>query len=122
MPAILVNPDLALLRIEGRRTSGNRMRVWVVRFAIIGAWLIAPSIEAAPEPVSAAGPRARETAVQPPAWIARAGRRHALAAGTALRAGDHISTGAGGRVHIELAEHSVVKLGSSAEFDLPRLE
>src|SRR4051812_20530553 len=56
------------------------------------------------------------SAVQPPAWIETNGHKHALAAGQVIVAGDHLTTGAGGRAHIELAEDSIVKLGENADF------
>ncbi|HZP11939.1 MAG TPA: FecR domain-containing protein [Nevskiaceae bacterium] len=73
-------------------------------------------------PGFAASALATATAVQPPAWIETNGHKHALAAGEVIVAGDHLTTGAGARVHIELAEDSIVKLGESADFVVPMLE
>lgn len=64
---------------------------------------------------------ARVALLQPPAWIERAGTQGALPPGAMLRPGDRIETGAAGRVHLALADGSVVKLGSEAQFELPAL-
>jgi hypothetical protein len=43
-------------------------------------------------------------------------------AGLGLRVGARLTPGAGGRLHISLADSSMVKLGSDARLELPRLE
>ncbi len=60
-------------------------------------------------------------AVQPPAWIERAGGIVALRPGDPLLAGDVIRTGPGGRVQVDLAEGSRVKLGEQVTFRAQRL-
>jgi hypothetical protein len=95
---------------------GGFMRALGALALVLLAGVFAPAANAAE-----AKALARATAVQPPVWIERDGRKEALGAGAVLRANDHISTGAGGRVHIELAEDSIVKLGENADFYIPRL-
>lgn len=70
---------------------------------------------------SAAADDARVHAVQPPAWIERAGGIVALRPGDPLLAGDVIRTGPGGRVQVDLPEGSRVKLGEDVEFRAERL-
>ncbi len=84
---------------------------------LLAALLMTPSAHAAERTVLA-----RVTAVQPPAWIEHGASKEALAAGAFLSPHDRILTGAGGRVHIELAEDSIVKLGENADFQIPQLE
>lgn len=60
-------------------------------------------------------------AVQPPAWIERAGGIVALRAGDPLLAGDVIRTGPGGRVQVDLPEGSRVKLGEDVRFRAERM-
>lgn len=60
-------------------------------------------------------------AVQPPAWIERAGGIVALRPGDQLLAGDVIRTGPGGRVQVDLPEGSRVKLGEEVRFRAERL-
>lgn len=60
-------------------------------------------------------------AVQPPAWIERAGGIVALRPGDPLLAGDVIRTGPGGRVQVDLPEGSRVKLGEDVQFRAERL-
>jgi hypothetical protein len=83
-----------------------------ILITLIATLVAAPSFASALATVSA---------VQPPAWIETNGHKHALPAGQVIVAGDHLTTGAGGRVHIELAESSVVKLGENADFVVPVL-
>lgn len=65
----------------------------------------------------AAAPAAIVDAVQLPATLVRNAREQPLAPGMEVRHGDQISTGAGARVYLRLAEGSVVKMGESATFD-----
>ncbi|HEX6928938.1 MAG TPA: FecR domain-containing protein [Gammaproteobacteria bacterium] len=60
-------------------------------------------------------------AVQPPAWIERAGGIVALRPGDPLLAGDVIRTGPGGRVQVDLPEGSRVKLGEDVQFRTERM-
>lgn len=70
---------------------------------------------------NAGEPLGRTSAVQAPAWILRDGARSAAAPDTVLQTGDRVFTGPGGRLHLDLADGGIVKLGASAEFalDLP---
>jgi hypothetical protein len=53
--------------------------------------------------------------VQMPAWIERDGRRLPLLPGMELRPGDQVTTGAGSRIAVKLAEGSVVRLGENGK-------
>lgn len=64
---------------------------------------------------------ARAVALQPPVWVERDGGRAALGPGAPLYPGDRYQTGPGARLHLELEDGSTVKLGESAQFDLPAL-
>jgi len=87
--------------------------------AILGLILAALCSPAA---AKSAVPLAVAEAVQPPVWIERAGLRTALSAGLSLQAGDQFITGAGGRLHIAMNDHSVVKLGENGQLNLPKLQ
>lgn len=87
-----------------------------LRYGLILAALTGPAAAADSKAVAVA------ESVQPPVWIERAGHRSALPAGMAVRAGDQFITGAGGRLHIALHDHSVVKLGENGQLNLPALE
>jgi hypothetical protein len=74
-----------------------------------------------------AQPAAVIEGVQMPAWIERseggaAPRRIALSPGLELRPGDRLSTGAGSRLVVRLAEGSLVKLGENGSLQLKALE
>ncbi len=81
--------------------------------AILGAALFSTAAG-----LAQAAPAAVVEGVQMPAWVERAGvgatRRLPIAPGMELRGGDEVRTGAGSRVHIKLAEGSLVKLGENA--------
>ena len=63
-------------------------------------------------------PQATVAAVQMPAWIDRDGATRPLAPGMEVGSGDHIRTGIDGRVYLQLAEGSTVKLGEKARLAL----
>lgn len=65
---------------------------------------------------------ARAEAVQSPVWLERAGVKSALAAGTAVQNGDLFITGKGARLHLAMADGSVVKLGENGQLRVPILE
>lgn len=65
---------------------------------------------------------ARAALLQPPVWLERAGERQALRPGAAVYAGDRFETGARGRLQLELEDSSTLKLGSSAQLELPALQ
>jgi len=89
--------------------------------------MLLPSLLCTPALLAAAEARARPAATRPsaaradawvsavqmPGWIERAGVRSPMAPGAALRTGDVVWTGAGGRALVRLAEGSTVKLGES---------
>ncbi len=60
--------------------------------------------------------------VQMPAWIERDGRKMPVLPGMQLKAGDKLTTGAGSRLQVRLAEGSVVKLGENGSLQLKELE
>jgi hypothetical protein len=59
--------------------------------------------------------------VQMPAWVERGGERKPLSPGMELRSGDRLSTGAGSRLLLRLAEGSLVKLGENGNLNLTEL-
>ncbi len=85
------------------------------RFLLLAAFLWCVAL-----PAYAQAP-AEVLALQSPAWLERAGTRMPLRAGEQLAASDVIETGDNGRVHLRLADDSIVKLGSGARFTLDRL-
>jgi cell division septation protein DedD len=70
---------------------------------------------------SFAAPAALVEGVQMPAWLERDGARAPLAPGVELRSGDRLSTGAGSRLQLRLAEGSRVKLGENASLQLAQI-
>ena len=62
------------------------------------------------------------SALQPPAWVEQNGQSTALDASAAIVPGRRYSTGTNGRLHIAMADGSVVKLGENATFELPSLQ
>lgn len=77
-----------------------------------------PLVASAAEPLS----YANVSALQPPVWVERHGQRSALAVSSPIDSDSRYITGPGARLHIALADGSLVKLGESAEFRLPRLQ
>ncbi|WP_162932503.1 SPOR domain-containing protein [Solimonas sp. K1W22B-7] len=65
---------------------------------------------------------ARAMLLQPPAWVERGDSRLPLYPGAAILPGDRVVTGLNGRVQLELEDSSTIKLGESAQFELPALE
>lgn len=80
--------------------------------------LALPLIAAAAETPS----YANVSALQPPAWVEQNGQRTALGASAAINDQARYITGPGARLHIALADGSIVKLGENAEFQLPTLQ
>jgi hypothetical protein len=68
-----------------------------------------------------AAPAAVVEGVQMPAWVERDAMRVPLAAGTELKGGDELRTGAGARIYVKLAEGSLVQLGENASLRLQDL-
>ena len=62
------------------------------------------------------------TAVQSPAWLVHAGTTTPLKPGMQVADGDSLRTAGGGRVYVQLPEHSMVKLGENTEFATPTLQ
>jgi len=59
--------------------------------------------------------------VQYPAWKVDGDTRAALAAGDTVVPGDHVVTGKGGKVWLQMEDEALVKLGEEADFALKRL-
>jgi len=68
-----------------------------------------------------AAPTAVVEGVQMPAWVERGGVRQPISAGMELNQSDKVSTGAGSRLLLRLAEGSQVKLGENALVSLDKL-
>ena len=62
------------------------------------------------------------TAVQSPAWLVHGGSATPLKPGMQVSDGDTLRTAAGGRVYVQLPEHSTVKLGENTEFATPTMQ
>ena len=98
--------------------------------AIAGA--LALSAQAAPAPASTSATAAPAvsnppagsmvSAVQSPAWLVHGGTATPLKPGMQVNDGDTLRTAAGGRVYIQLPEHSTVKLGENTEFMTPAMQ
>ncbi|WP_300451974.1 FecR domain-containing protein [Accumulibacter sp.] len=88
--------------------------------AILGGCLPAMIL---PAQTSAAGPKAEAIVdrVQTPAWIERHGMRQKLSTGLVLRNRDHLITGPGARLRIQLGDGSVVGLGADSRLELNAL-
>lgn len=63
-----------------------------------------------------AAANARVDALQGPAWLERHGERQPLAPGAELQNRDRVLTGSGGRVLIQLADGSAVKVGEDGSY------
>src|SRR5262245_45183122 len=62
------------------------------------------------------------SAVQSPAWLVHGGTATPLRPGMTVADGDTLRTAAGGRVYVQLPEHSTVKLGENTEFMTPKMQ
>jgi hypothetical protein len=89
-----------------------------VKVAVLSLLLLLPLISHATEPQA----YAYVSALQPPVWMEHGDQRTALAATAAILPGNRYITGSSGRLHIALADGSIVKLGETAEFELPALQ
>ena len=79
----------------------------------------------AADPAPAANPPAGSlvVAVQSPAWVLHPGGAMVpLRPGMQVADGDTLRTAAGGRVYVDLPEHSRVKLGENTEFATPTMD
>ena len=87
--------------------------------APIGRWLFVLALLASCPALAQVA--ATVEGLQVPAWVERAGQRVPLMPGMALRGGDQVATGAGGRLTIKLAEGSLIKLGENAQLRFAEL-
>ena len=62
------------------------------------------------------------TAVQSPAWLVHGAGTTPIRPGAIVADGDTLRTAAGGRVYVQLPEHSMVKLGENTEFMTPTMQ
>ncbi len=62
------------------------------------------------------------SAVQSPAWLVHGNDVTPLKPGMTVADGDKLRTAAGGRVYLQLPEHSTVKLGENTEFMTPTMQ
>ena len=62
------------------------------------------------------------SAVQSPAWLVHGGTATPLRPGMTVADGDTLRTASGGRVYLQLPEHSTVKLGENTEFMTPSMQ
>ena len=60
--------------------------------------------------------------VQSPAWLVHSGATTPLKPGMQVGEGDTLRTAGGGRVYVQLPEHSTVKLGENTEFVTPAMQ
>jgi len=93
-------------------------------FALSGPVFAAPAPAAATAAPAPANPPVGSvvSAVQSPAWLVHAGTATALKPGMQVADGDTLRTAAGGRVYVQLPEHSTVKLGENTEFATPAMQ
>lgn len=89
------------------------MRMLIAPIAMSGLWILGSA---------QAAELAHVEAVQTPAWVERDAVRQAVNAGAPIMAGDLFITGRGGRLHLALADGSVVKLGEQGELRVPVLD
>lgn len=84
----------------------------------------APAATTAVAAVSASNPPVGSvvSAVQSPAWLVHGGTATPLKPGMTVTDGDTLRTAAGGRVYLQLPEHSTVKLGENTEFMTPGMQ
>jgi hypothetical protein len=81
-----------------------------------------PAVAAAPAPADNPPAGSVISSVQSPAWLVHAGATTPLRPGMLVGDGDTLRTAAGGRVYLELPEHSTVKLGENTEFVTPSMQ
>lgn len=62
------------------------------------------------------------TAVQSPAWLVHGTSITPIRPGLIVADGDTLRTAGGGRVYVQLPEHSMVKLGENTEFMTPTMQ
>lgn len=86
----------------------RRTLLWIV--AVLASWPAPPAVAAEVD------------ALQPPAWVARAGQRQPLRPGMALAAGDTVETGKDGRLLVRLADGSLLRFGGEAQWRLVTLD
>ena len=89
--------------------------------AVLAFSAATPAVAAAPDAANAPPAGSAITAVQSPAWLVHAGVSTPVMPGMQVGDGDTLRTAAGGRVYLDLPEHSRVKLGENTEFMTPSM-
>lgn len=100
--------------------SSSIRHLMCAALATLAFSVVLPALADAP---AAAQPPAGSTltAVQSPAWLVHAGSSTPAMPGMQVADGDSLRTAAGGRVYLDLPEHSRVKLGENTEFVTPMM-
>ncbi len=100
--------------------SSSIRHLMCAALAALAFSVVLPALADAP---AAAQPPAGSTltAVQSPAWLVHAGSITPAMPGMQVADGDSLRTAAGGRVYLDLPEHSRVKLGENTEFVTPMM-
>lgn len=94
----------------------------VLSFSAGAAPAAAPAVSTAPVPAANPPMGSLVSAVQSPAWLVHGGTATPLRPGMTVLDGDSLRTAAGGRVYLQLPEHSTVKLGENTEFATPSMQ
>lgn len=92
-----------------------------MRKAATGLCLLLASCQTLAEP-RAVEAYAYVTALQPPVWVLHKGERTALGASSPILMDDALITGPGARLHLALADGSLLKLGENTSLDIPQLQ
>ena len=105
----------------------QRLALAAVACLLSAPALAVPAATTAPAAASATAPESPPvgslvSAVQSPAWLVHGGTATPLKPGMTVADGDTLRTAAGGRVYLELPEHSTVKLGQNTEFMTPSMQ
>ena len=92
--------------------------------ALLAASLVVSALPASAADAALTAPPAGSvvTAVQSPAWLVHGASTMPIKPGLIVADGDTLRTAAGGRVYVQLPEHSMVKLGENTEFMTPTMQ
>lgn len=98
-----------------------RLCIRAAMAALAFATVLPAFADAAPAAVEQPPAGSTVTAVQSPAWLVHSGTSTPVMPGMQVGDGDTLRTATGGRVYLDLPEHSRVKLGENTEFTTPSL-